>query len=267
MLARAAGVALIEVTARLEERLGVGSGVGGPTVALIAFAARARRLLRSAYVLIDAGYPDTASPLFRVMSEYLMVGRWLLATDEGAMKTWALYDLRDQRNVLLKVRKSLDDPETIASVDGQVERTENLIRGYAGDGAPLSKRAATEAGERVPSLEAMAESVGLGFAYAYGYRIMSQADVHATPLAINNSFEEADEQGNWVRPMPRYALDGYDPYSVGAHLLLDIVRPLADRIPELGWEISIAMISQHLQELSDAVLASPPNHQDASISE
>lgn len=49
-------------------------------------------MLRAAYSLLDAGEPDAASALFRVMSEYLIVGGWLTDVGKAGMEGWALDD-------------------------------------------------------------------------------------------------------------------------------------------------------------------------------
>jgi hypothetical protein len=77
-IARAAGIALVAMSETLEAGLGVRENAGPGTLALVAFAARARRLLRSAYRVIDVGEREAAVPLYRVMNEYLIVERWLL---------------------------------------------------------------------------------------------------------------------------------------------------------------------------------------------
>jgi hypothetical protein len=92
----------------------------------------------------------------------------------------------------------------------------------------------------------MARIVGLDFVYTYPYRLASQSDVHATPTAVDRSYEDAGERGQRLRKVPRYALEGYDGYQVGAHLLLDIIRPLAERVPELGWRETTDAIAQQL---------------------
>ena len=55
-----------------------------------------------------------------------------------------------------------------------------------------------------------------------------------------------------MRRVPRFALEGYDSYAIGAHLLLDILRPLAERIPELGWESTTTKIANELAAISRA---------------
>lgn len=245
-LARANGVALIGMSSALEEGLGVTHGAGAVTFALVAFAARARRLLRSAYRLIDADERDCAVPLYRVMNEYLIVGRWLMNVGDKGLKLWALDDLRGR---LLVLRDVIADPKlddgTKTTLAEEVAQTEDAIRGYASEEEPLTKRAAKKAGYEVPSLAEMARAADLGFVYAYAYRLMSQTDVHATPSAVDGAYE-ADEQGHALRAIPRFALEGYDSYLVGAHLLLDIFRPVEARIPALGWQRTIDLVDESL---------------------
>lgn len=256
-LARACGVALIGMSSALEEGLGVTHGAGPVPLALVAFAARARRLLRSAYRLVDAGERDTAVPLYRVMNEYLIVGRWLADASEQELRVWALDDLRGRLSVLRDVIADPElDEETKGVLGEELRRTEDAIRSYGGEGTPMTKRSARKAGEEVPSLEAMAKKVGASFIYAYPHRLMSQADVHATPTTIDNSFEET-EHGHTLRPVPRFALEGYDSYLVGAHLLRDILALPADRIPELTWERPMRMVAEVLA----AVGRADPEHQ------
>jgi hypothetical protein len=251
-IARAAGVALINLTAPLEAGLGVYDGAGPVTMALVGFAARARRLLRSAYRLIDEDERDSAAPLFRVMNEYLIVGRWLLAVGDEELKLWALDDLRSRITTLRDVvtDANLDD-DTKASITSEIASTEEAIRRYGGEETPVTKRAARKAGYEAPSLETMAEVAGLSLIYAYPYRLLSQSDVHATPVAIDSAFDR-DDDGVKVRPIPRFALEGYDSYLVGAHLLLDILRPLAERIPELGWTTTTNLVGETLAGISRA---------------
>ena len=72
--ARQVGLDLLDATSRFDRPMGVARGGDPVDFALIAFAVRGRRLMRAAYRLIDADEPDVANALFRVMSEYLIVG-------------------------------------------------------------------------------------------------------------------------------------------------------------------------------------------------
>jgi|GEM_PF-3452071 len=249
-LARAAGVALIEAMGAFEDgSAGAGEDLDGRTIAVLAFAARGRRLLRSAYRLIDVGERDAAAPLYRVMSEYLIVGRWLIRADDATQRTWGLEDLRERlvtvNDVLEHAR--LDDLSRNHLEQARRE-TEDAIRRYGGDDAPLSKRAARRTGQKRVTIEAMAGDVDLEFVYAYGYRLLSQTDVHASAAAADAMFD-ATEGGLVIRPAPRSSFEGHDPYLMGAHLLYDLAQPLADSIPELRWQPSFSMIGDVLRAI------------------
>jgi hypothetical protein len=93
----------------------------------------------------------------------------------------------------------------------------------------------------------MAAEAGLGFAY-WSYRLQSQADVHASPLAIDSAFEDG-ERGVRVSAIPRFTHAELDSYRFGAYILLDILRPLAEKIPELDWGASTTAIAATLEAL------------------
>jgi hypothetical protein len=241
---------LLAATSRFDGPTGVTAGSGPIDFALIAFAVRARRLMRPAYRLLDAGEPDGASVLFRVMSEYIIVGRWLIKNGEEAMTRWAINDLRERRNILVEM---LTDPRIApdhrGSLEGEMAATEEAIGRYGGSGTPLSKSAAARAGvEPIPSLKAMAHEVDMDFAYSFGYRLQSQTDAHATPLSIDAAFEERNpaEPGPRIRPIPRHALQGFDLYAAGAFFLLDVLGAVSERISELDWEQALVDVRGRL---------------------
>ena len=244
---------LLDTTSRFDEPLGVTSSCDHIDLCLIAFGVRARRLLRAACRLLDADEAECANALFRVMSEYLIVGRWLTVTGPDGLTKWALDDLRERRNVLVEM---IDDPGLADSAKESLRleqrATEEAIRRYGGANAPLSKNAARKAGEKsAPKLAQMARDVGMAFSYSFTYRVQSQTDVHATPLAIDAVYEDASpspaDPGMRLRPRPRHAMSEWDLYASGAHLLIDILRPVAERIPELGWTDALEDITTRLQ--------------------
>jgi hypothetical protein len=253
------------MSAGLAEGAGISSGIGGPTMVLVAFAARGRRLLRSAYRLLDAEERDTAAPLFRVMNEYLIVSRWVLQADDDDLKLWALNDLRGRLTVINEVLADTElnlEGDQRAEVEAERLRTEEAIVEHGGqedaerepERCPTCNRVKKGQGRRTLTLEAMAKSVGLGFVYSFSYRLQSKNDVHATPLAVDNVYDTTDE-GLVIRPMPRYSLESYDSYAVGAHLLLDLLAPLAERMPELGWQTTHEMVRETLAANTKAALA------------
>jgi hypothetical protein len=254
-IARACGVALINLTAALEEGLRV-QGPGAVDLALTAFAARGRRLLRSAYRLIDAGERDSAVPLFRILNEYLIVSRWLLSASDEEQHLWAWNDLRSRLNTLREVLRdpSATDEEGEALLTAEIAATEEQLRRYRWDQDEINPESCPTCGRpskkqrRSPTIEAMAKRAGLGFVYSYAYRTASQNDVHATAMAIDNSFDEVAEALQ-VRPVPRFALEYYESYRVGAHLFLDLIRPLAERATDLGWEVTVTRVTASLEAL------------------
>ena len=98
----------------------------------------------------------------------------------------------------------------------------------------------------------MAGEAGLGFAYAFAYRVQSQTDVHATPLAVDCVFDspEGNQPGPKLRPVPRHALQGYEPYEVGARLLLNIVQPLPQRIPRFNFAPQLSEVEERLARIA-----------------
>jgi Family of unknown function (DUF5677) len=128
---------------------------------LVGFAARGRRLLRSAYRLIDADERDTAGPLVRVLNEYVIVSRWLLQASAEEVLVWAIDDLHRRMTVFHDV---LADPKVHSSVKESVERerdhTEAAIAEYSQQLPP----AAGTGRPRPPSLEVMARfGAAVGF--------------------------------------------------------------------------------------------------------
>jgi hypothetical protein len=173
-------------------------------MALVALAARGRRLLRSAYRLIDAGERDTTMPLLCVLNEYFIVSRWLLEAEGDDLKVWALDDLHLHRRLTV-LRGVLADPDVHQDVKDtltvEVASTEAAIKNYVGDEVPAApaevclecERPLTKGGrQRPPSLKQMARKAGQSFAYSYSFRLLSQYDAHASVLAIDSTYDITD---------------------------------------------------------------------------
>lgn len=108
----------------------------------------------------------------------------------------------------------------------------------------------------VPTIEQRAKDTDLKFAYDLGYRLSSQADLHATPLVVDYTLQQ--ENGTIsVREQPLFSLGAFDSYAVGAHLLLDLLRPVGERWPRLQWEPHLDAIQSTLE----AVRAADPDSQ------
>lgn len=255
---RRAGLDLLQLSSRLDEPVGVRGNADSVDMAVFAFGARGRRLLRAAYLLLDANMPDAANALFRVMTEYNIVGRWLAQAGEQRMRAWAFNDLRER---LTTLREVLTEPKLIGEarrmIEDEILRSEEALRGYGGADIALSKRAAQKAGETTPNLQAMADEVGLGldFLYSYVYRVLSQADSHATMLSIDAVYDVVTgDPGPRLKQMPRHGLPAHDLYGIGARLLADMLGLVAERFPELGWDAE-------LQEIAERLRIEAPEHE------
>jgi hypothetical protein len=85
--------------------------------------------------------------------------------------------------------------------------------------------------------------------------LQSQADVHATALAIDKTVEQTNGALRLL-DQPGLGLDRFDSYQIGAHLLLDLVRPLAERWPALDWGPTLDAVEQTLTAVARADPAS-----------
>ncbi len=259
LLYRSCGLALLGVSAGLERGTVVQRGAGAQTLVRVGFAARARRLLRAAYLLIDSGHAPEAAGLFRTMSEYLIVMRWLALDPEKHMALWAEEDVR---RALVIDDKSLEhgdfrlmDEETRGlyekyrrELQGSLTRSEEELET---PGASECARPSHRKRERLPTVEEMAGKVELASAYNTAYRLDSQSAVHASGTAINNVFAEVEE-GYLVRDEPHLMMRGIDSYAIGAHILLDILSDTARDIPELGWEPHLELVQKTLKAITAA---------------
>jgi hypothetical protein len=248
----------------------VDRGVDPSGLVALAFAARGRRLLRSAYRLLDVGERSEAAVLFRVMQEYLITGSWLGLSEENR-RVWALDDYRRRVVTIERVSddKSLED-ETKALVKKQAEEAKARLATYRSelpkdDEAAEPEKVCSECarpltrkkGQTVPSIEQMAKETGMTFAYDLGYRLSSQADLHATTLVVDYTLEQKHDGSISVREQPLFSLGQFESYALGAHLLLDLLRPISNRWPDLDW-------GPHLdaaQETLEAVRAADPDSQ------
>jgi hypothetical protein len=106
--------------------------------------------------------------------------------------------------------------------------------------------------KQLPALEQMAARVGLGFAYDLAYRMASQADIHATALAVDNALTRLDDGSILIRSEPDFGLSSYDSYELGAHLFLDLVRPVAEHWPDLGWGPMLDAVAESLEAIKRA---------------
>jgi hypothetical protein len=275
-MARAAGVAMIGATSSLEEGAFVAEGVGPMGLVLLALAARGRRLLKSAYRLVDAGERAEAAPLLRVLHEYLIVSRWLLTDPEKHLPLWANDDLRKRDVVRGRVLADEEiGDEVKQAIRDEAEAEHEKVRALlaetaeegqapdAGEPCPTCGRPRRRQEGGLPPIEQMAARVGLRFAYDLAYRLQSQADVHATALVVDNTLIRHEDGSIMIRPEPDFGLSSYDSYQVGAHLLLDLLRPIDEQWPDLGWGPVLNAAAGSL----DAIKKSDPAYRPRSRSE
>jgi hypothetical protein len=247
-------MAIYRTTALLSGGSTFDKAVSPVEIVLVTFAARGRRLLYSAFRLIDAGEESEAAPLLRVLHEYVIVTRWLLLDPDKNTPAWALDDLR-QRAVAAE--KTAEDKELDAE-------TRKAIGAIGKDARSQLSKFEEKMGDEVtepPPLEQMAKQAGLGFPYSFAYRLQSQADVHATALAIDKTLEQTGE-GLRLLEKPTVGLGAFDSYQIGAHLLLDLVRPLAERWPALEWAPTLGAIEETLTATARADPASETSERE-----
>lgn len=241
--ARGCGLALIQLTEILEsEDATLDPAVDPLGIVLIACAARSRRLLRAAYMLLDTAHAPEAAPLLRVLSEYVIVARWLY-DHPGGLRSWVL---RDHGKRELTIRNIMDtlgpsDPvyPALAKQLDELQRVGDVFKAAEGLGDE----------EEMPrQVEVMAEQIGAEFAYQLGYRTQSHADVHVTPLAVDSCYEQLPDGRLRLLPASVHSLSQYDQYELGAHLLRDVFAVTAAHLPNLMWRSGIEGITAALNE-------------------
>ena len=267
-------MALILSTACLEEDALLAPGVDPMDWALFAFAARGRRLLRASYRLIDNDERAEASPLLRVLHEYLIVSRWLLVDPEKRLPIWAKDDLR-RRDVVWesmiandevgeKVKQALLNEQGFhhEKAKGLPDQANDKEGTGTEDLCPTCGRSPKKQKSGLPPLKQMADEVGLGFAYDLAYRLQSQADVHATALVIDGTLTKDDSGLMMIRTEPDFGLSNYDSYELGAHFLLDLLRPISERWPDPGWGSVFDAVQQSLAAIKESPTESSTEFQD-----
>lgn len=240
LLARASGLSLIALSSSLEEDGTIDPGVDPLGIVLLAFAARGRRLIRSAIRLLDAGEQPEAVPLLRIAAEYLIVAMWL-RHDPTRLAGWAVADHEKRARVVRKVRDALaDQPDLQAALDAQLQELDAERAAWT---EPLA-----DAPADTTNIETMAEDVGVAFAYQLAYRIQSQSDVHATALAVDTCYDHDESGVLRLRSTPQPGLAQYDQYALAAHLLLDLLTVTANHqsLRALMWRTGLAGIRDAL---------------------
>jgi hypothetical protein len=168
----------------------------------------------------------------------LIVGHWLKANPD-ALDAWAIKDLDKRIFVTGEVLRSFsEDPEFTKGLERELNQLEEMRKHW------ISSRG--EPTEAVLNLEQMAQGLGLEFPYAYGYRVQSQVDVHATPHAVDACYERLPDGKLRLRPAPVRSLRQYDLYALGAHLLRDVLAVASDHLPGLRWRTGLEGITDAL---------------------
>lgn len=239
-LARGCGLALIDLSSSLEDEDATLDRALDPLgVALVAYAARGRRLLRSAYRLLDVGEAPEAVPLLRILSEYFIVARWLVENPDR-LGDWAIADLDRREFVIGRVMTEIreGDDESRAALQRQRDDLNATRARWVGErGEPAGG---------IPRVETMATQIGAGFAYQLAYRVQSQSDVHATPLAADSCYEQLPDGRLRLRAAPAHALSGFDQYALGAHTLRDLLAAVDEHLPGFMWRNGLEGITSAL---------------------
>lgn len=242
-VARGCGRGLIKLSSVLEdENATLDRAVDPLGVVLVAYAARGRRLLRAAYRLLDAAETPEAVPLLRILSEYFIVARWLVDHPDrlGAL---AMADLDRRAFIIGRVVDEMGEwgeEGEDARAALQQERDElntTRERWVAERGKPAGS---------VPTVETMAAQIDAGFAYQAAYRLQSQSDVHATPLAADTCYEQLPDGGLRLPAAPSHALSEFDQYALGAHALHDLLAAVDEHLPGFLWRKGLEEIAAAL---------------------
>jgi Family of unknown function (DUF5677) len=239
-VARGCGNALIELASQLEHEDAIVDPAVDPLgVVLLAFAARGGRVLRATYRLLDAGEAPEAVPLLRILSEYAIAAQWLVEHPDR-LDAWAFADYQKRNFVIGEVMRELreDDHESRAGLQAQREKLQaGRDRWVGGRGEPAGA---------VPGIEGMASEIGAGFGYQLAYRTQSQADIHATPLAVDNCYERLPDGRLRLRAVPDHALPGFDQYAIGAVTLLQLLDAVDRHLPALMWRNGLVGVNAAL---------------------
>lgn len=262
-VARGAGIALIQLSAILEEDAILGDGVDPLGVVLVAFAARGRRLLRAAYRLMDVGEASESIPLLRTISEYIIVGRWLVKHPDR-LDAWALTDIRKRQHIVGEVIRTFGDTDaaTTASLEEQRRELDKVERRW------LAERGEPQG--QIVNVEQMAAQTDLAFAYQLAYRLQSESDVHATPVAADSCYERLPDNRLRLRPAPVHSLQSHGPYELGAHMLRDLLATTNGHVRSFLWATGLEGVTDALQGLSKSDprrFADPAAHMRAASEE
>ncbi len=231
-------------------------------LAIAGLIARARRLLRSAYRLADAGEGLEAAVLLRSMTEYCFTLLWLAKDPEVNVTRWlhdglvrSLRQDKELRAIERRRRRDAGLPEAGADDEPlgllfpemrqRMTSARDSLRAELAGIDDLEARLeppreddtrAPEVRARdLPSFRAQARMTGVGDVYALSYTFDSFAVAHPNSMAAEQLLELArDASGGAVAAEPTRALP--DPYAVGAALLVLLLETGGEQIPALAIE-------------------------------
>lgn len=233
---------------------------GRNELAIAGLVARARRLLRSAYRLADAGEGLEAAVLLRSMTEYCFTLLWLAKDPDLNITRWLHDSLvrilaqdkelraierRRRRDAGLPEPEADDEPigilfpemrqRMIAARDAlrtDLAGIDDLERRLEPSRENDTREPEVRARD-VPSFRAQAKLTGLGDIYALAYTFDSLAIAHPNSFAAEQLLELAqDASGGAVAHEPTRALP--DPYAVGAALLVLLLETGGEQISALA---------------------------------
>jgi hypothetical protein len=243
-------------------------------LAIAGLVARARRLLRSAYRLADAGEGLEAAVLLRSITEYCFTLLWLAKDRELNVTRWLhdglariLRQDKELRGIERRRRRELGMPEAVAADEplglllpemrqrmiGARDALRLELLGIDDLDARLESpqeaemRAPEVRARSVPSFRAQAKLTGLGDVYALSYTFDSFAIAHPNSMAAEQLLELArDSSAGAVAREPTRTLP--DPYAVGAALLVLCLDTAGEQIPALKID-GLPELLEHLREL------------------
>lgn len=267
--ARSCGLDLLELT-RGYENLVVPRGLGPTPLAVLALVARARHLLRQAYLLADAGDSMSASILMRGITESVLTLAWLNKDPELASLVWMLDEIRTRLNQHEDVARLVRNERQRARRRGEPvaplapgqshgvltrpnvgvlrqlqERTRSAARRLPRYKARLETLKVKQV-TRMPGFDERAQVAGAAMIYALTYRFDSNSAAHPNPLALDQ-FLEPRNGDVLIRATPKGPRP--DPYAVGAVLLIALVDLGGEQVDHSQLEPGLAQIRDRLQAL------------------
>lgn len=240
--ARACGLRLLEASRAYEDV--TFEAEAGALAMVVALVGRARRMLRAAYRLADAGEELEAASIRRPMVEYMLRVRWLVEGDVDAnVMIWRWEDARVRLLGDQNVRRDKKAPVLGMPADDRV-RTELLKN-------ELAERL-RERGIDKPRMPGVEELVGDDSVIYALYRAESQVGAHPTPLAAEQLLTRTKDGTLRVQDgqVEREEIVQVDTYGLCASTLLGLLVAVEAVLPS-------PLMDPRCLEAINAELASP----------